>query len=127
MDLATVFKQGKGALMVALIGMAIPFAMGAGVSHTWPEFMGVDPGYLTNKLPFVLFMGIAVSITALPVIARILSDLNFFKSDMGMLIMSAAMINDILGWIIFAIILTMLGGDAESAKGLHGWGWQARL
>ena len=126
-DLGTVFKQGKGALTVALVGMAIPFAMGAGVSFSYPEFMGVAEGYKDNTLPFVLFMGIAVSITALPVIARILSDLNFFKSDMGMLIMSAAMINDILGWVIFAIILTMMGGDSGSADGLHGWGWQGTI
>ncbi len=132
-DLSTVFKQGKGALVVGLLGMAVPFVLGAGLSWAAPEFMGVADAFKHNTLPFILFMGIAVSITALPVIARILSDLNFFKSELGMLIMSAAMINDIAGWIIFAIILTLMGGGAADTAGavvdatLHGWGWQGTI
>ena len=54
-----------------------------------------------------------MSITALPVIAKILMDLNMLKSDLGMLVMSSAMVNDLLGWIGFAMVLALMAqGEA---------------
>jgi Kef-type K+ transport system membrane component KefB len=52
-----------------------------------------------------------MAITALPVIARILMDLNIFKSRMGMLVISSAMINDLIGWLIFSVVLGMIGKE----------------
>jgi len=52
-----------------------------------------------------------MAITALPVIARILMDLNMFKSRMGMLVISSAMINDLIGWLIFSVVLGMIGKE----------------
>ena len=57
---------------------------------------------------FALFMGTALSISALPVIARILMDLDLLKTELGGIIMGAATINDIIGWSIFALILSSL-------------------
>jgi Kef-type K+ transport system membrane component KefB len=50
-----------------------------------------------------------MAITALPVIARVLMDLGLFKSRMGMLVISSAMINDVVGWLIFSVILGLIG------------------
>jgi Kef-type K+ transport system membrane component KefB len=63
-------------------------------------------------LLFSLFMGTAMAISALPVIVRTLMDLNLFKSRMGMMIVSAAMVDDIIGWMIFSIILSFMGKEA---------------
>jgi Kef-type K+ transport system membrane component KefB len=52
-------------------------------------------------------------ITALPVVVRILMDLNLFKSKMGMLIVAAAMVNDIIGWLIFSVILSFMGKSSS--------------
>ena len=123
-DLSIVTKQGKAAVMVSLLGMAVPFAIGFGVAYvcaTQVPHLNLI-GYNANSgmpLPFALFVGIAMSITALPVIAKILMDLNMFKSDMGMLIMSSAMVNDLLGWIGFAMVLAMILPPGESALELH--------
>lgn len=107
-DLATALRQGKAAVLVSAAGVALPFAGGFGAAWLLPGVMGLgDPAM---KLPFALFAGIAMSITALPVIAKILIDLKLLKSDMGMLIMSSAMINDLIGWIVFAVILAMMPG-----------------
>jgi Kef-type K+ transport system membrane component KefB len=57
-------------------------------------------------------MATALSITALPVIAKTLMDLNLYRSDLGMLVVAAAVFNDLVGWIIFAVILGMLGTGA---------------
>lgn len=117
-DLSVVWKQGKAAAWVSLLGMAVPFAMGFGLAYWLPAQIGYD--FSSDKLvPFALFMGIAMSITALPVIAKILLDLNLFRTDLGMLIMSSAMINDLLGWIGFAMVLALVAapdvGVADAA------------
>ena len=120
-DLSIVTKQGKAAVAVSLMGMVIPFAIGFGVAYllavNGPEWIGYNPES-DKALPFALFLGIAMSITALPVIAKILLDMNMFKSDMGMLIMSSAMVNDLLGWIGFAMVLAMILPAGESAMSL---------
>ena len=119
-DLSIVTKQGKAAVLVSVLGMIVPFVVGAGVAYvlaiTATEKLNligynIDAG---SPIPFALFLGIAMSITALPVIAKILMDLNMFKSDMGMLIMSSAMVNDLLGWIGFALVIAMIMPEGES-------------
>ncbi|MEO0514680.1 MAG: cation:proton antiporter [Planctomycetota bacterium] len=111
-DLSIVWKQGKAALFVSLMGMIVPFAAGFGLAYALPNVIGYDPES-DLLFPFALFLGIAMSITALPVIAKILMDLNMFRSDMGMLIMSSAMVNDLLGWIGFAMVLALVAGAAS--------------
>jgi Kef-type K+ transport system membrane component KefB len=105
-DLFVAIRQGKAALYVSLAGVACPFIMGASLAYGVPSWFHYDGG--NDLLPFALFVGIGLSITALPVIAKILMDLNMLKSDIGMLIMAAAMINDLIGWIGFAVILAMI-------------------
>ena len=114
-DLSSVWRQGKAAVSISITGMVFPFAVGALGAWVLAEQLGKDPA--GPLLPFVLFIGIAMSITALPVIAKILLDLNMLKSDLGMLIMSAAMVNDLLGWIGFAIVLAMIETDAATGTG----------
>ncbi|NJN37335.1 MAG: PTS transporter subunit EIIA, partial [Nitrospiraceae bacterium] len=105
--------QGKATLWVSMAGMVVPFVMGFGLAYLLPGVLGFDAS-TGQMLPFALFLGIAMSITALPVIAKILMDLNMFRSDMGMLIMSSAMVNDLLGWIGFAIVLALVAGAAAT-------------
>jgi Kef-type K+ transport system membrane component KefB/mannitol/fructose-specific phosphotransferase system IIA component (Ntr-type) len=105
-ELSVAIKQGKAAALVALIGMAVPFAMGFLVAWFGPWLLGMDD--VPHRAPFAIFVGIALSITALPVIAKILIDLNIFKADLGMLIMSAAILNDVAGWIGFAVVMALL-------------------
>jgi len=105
-DLSIVTKQGKAAGLVSSMSMVVP--LGIGFVFAWFASGWLGMGASDNRLAFALFIGVALSITALPVIAKILMDLNMFKSDMGMLIMSSAMVNDLLGWIGFAIVLAMI-------------------
>lgn len=115
-DLSTVVRQGKATVMVSIAGMLVPFAMGVGLAYAAPNMLGRGTG--AEMLPFALFVGIAMSISALPVIAKILLDLNMSKSDMGMLIMSSAMVNDLVGWIGFAIVLAMIAGGGGGGVGI---------
>jgi len=111
-DLSVAFRQGKAAISVAFFGMIVPFALGFGFSWFFPWLlMAVEPG---KELVFALFFATALSISALPVIAKILKDLNLIKTDMGVIIIASATVNDLLGWIIFAVVLGMMGTGQNS-------------
>jgi Kef-type K+ transport system membrane component KefB/mannitol/fructose-specific phosphotransferase system IIA component (Ntr-type) len=114
-DLTTVWRQGRSALIVAVAGMILPFGLGLGAAAAAPAWFGMVEG--GNKLVFVLFFATALAITALPVIAKILMDLNLYRTDLGMVVVAAAIFNDLVGWIIFAFLLGMMGQES-SANGL---------
>ncbi|UJP66320.1 cation:proton antiporter [Mongoliitalea daihaiensis] len=105
-ELHLVWSQGKSALSISLLGLIVPFILGFVFPYYFPEFFGLVEG---DRLLFSLFMGTAMSITALPVVVRILMDLDLFKTKMGMLIVASAMVNDIIGWLIFSVILSFMG------------------
>lgn len=119
-DLSTIFRQGKSALSVSIGGIVIPFAIGFGVGWVGPLLF--EPGSLGrtdggDALVFSLFLATAMSISALPVIAKTLMDLNLYRSELGMTVIASAVFDDLLGWIIFAIILGMIGSGAADNGG----------
>lgn len=111
-DLHIVWQQGGQAVITSLFGLVVPFALGFVFPYYFPEFFGMAED--SSDFIFALFMGTAMAITALPVIVRILMDTNLFKSRMGLLVVASAMIDDVIGWLIFSVILGMIG------KGGHG-------
>ena len=115
-DLRSIFRQGKSALAVSFFGVIIPFAFGFGAAGLFPRFLGAAPG--ADRLIFALFVGTALSISALPVIAKILMDLNLLRSEMGTVVMSSAMFDDLVGWILFSMILGMMSGGGTSMDGV---------
>ncbi|HBK89563.1 MAG: cation:proton antiporter [Cyclobacteriaceae bacterium] len=114
-DLHIVFQQGKQAIISSTIGLLIPFFLGFIIPYSFPAFFG-DVGS-TNHLLFALFMGTAMAISALPVIVRIMMDLKLFKTRIGMLVVASAMVDDIVGWIIFSVVLSMIGKGGEMSVG----------
>ncbi len=105
-ELHLVWAQGKSAISISLMGLVVPFILGFAFPYFFPTFFGLAEG---DKVLFSLFMGTAMSITALPVVVRILMDMNLFKTKMGMVIVAGAMVNDIIGWLIFSVILSFMG------------------
>lgn len=114
-DLRSIFRQGKSALLVSLFGVAFPFGAGFLAAEIFPEYMGLVPG--ANILIFALFVGTALSISALPVIAKILMDLNLLRTEMGTVIISSAMFDDLVGWILFSFVLGMMHPGADGSIG----------
>lgn len=106
-DLHIVWQQGRQALYTSFFGLVIPFALGFALPYWLSDFFIATDS--KTQLAQALFMGISMAITALPVIVRILMDLNMFKSKMGMLVISSAMISDLVGWLVLSVVLTMLG------------------
>jgi Kef-type K+ transport system membrane component KefB len=94
-------------LAVSAAGSVIPFLIGYGIGTCWPDIVGYDqssPGAV-----FAVFIGIAMSVSALPVIARTLMDMGLYRSRIGIITMSAVTIDDLLGWIGFSLMLSLLG------------------
>jgi Kef-type K+ transport system membrane component KefB/mannitol/fructose-specific phosphotransferase system IIA component (Ntr-type) len=114
-DLRSIFRQGKSALLVSIFGVIVPFALGFGSAGLFPHFLGAGDG--ADHLIFALFVGTALSISALPVIAKILMDLNLLRTEMGTIVMSSAMFDDLVGWILFSMILGMMNAGSHSAGG----------
>ena len=115
-DLRSIFRQGKSALLVSFFGVIIPFALGFAAAGAFPRFLGAEAG--ASRLIFALFVGTALSISALPVIAKILMDLNLIRTEMGTVVMSSAMFDDLVGWILFSMILGMMNTGSHSLGGV---------
>ena len=105
-ELSVIRQQGKTAFKTSLIGLIIPLVLGFFVGKYFYAFLGESA--TQNNLAFSLFMGTAMAISALPVIARTLMDLNLFKTKIGMIIITAAMFDDLIGWILFSVVLGMI-------------------
>ena len=115
-DLRSIFRQGKSALLVSFFGVLVPFGVGFGTAWFFPRYLGAQAS--ADQLIFALFVGTALSISALPVIAKILMDLNLLRSEMGTVVMSSAMFDDLVGWILFSLILGMMKADPHSWSGV---------
>jgi Kef-type K+ transport system membrane component KefB len=99
-NLARLSNRPQTIILTSLMGILIPFGLGYGAVLAFPTLWGSQGGFI---LP--VFIGTALSISALPVIARILLDLNLLDKEIGGVIMTSAVINDLIGWALFAATL----------------------
>lgn len=111
-DLSSVWRQGRVALLVCSSGLLLPFALGAGLGHVGGSWLGAVDGI--DPSVFVLFVATALSISALPVIVKTLKDLDILRSDLGMVVVPAAIAQDLIGWMCFALVLGMMGRSDHS-------------
>ena len=102
LDFGAVWEQRQTALKISLLSMAIPFFMGCGLGVAMhSRFHGVAG----NKIAFLLFVGVGLSTTAFPVLARMLRDQSTGDEKLNMLALVCAAIADVLGWMLLAIAL----------------------
>src|SRR5262249_11729301 len=101
--------------LTSVFGIVLPLAGGLILGWVLPDRDLVDPGH---RWLFALFIGVALSISALPVIAKTLLDLGLFKTDIGLLVMAAAMANDLVGWLAFSVLVGPMRGGGIDLKAL---------
>ena len=102
--------------LVAAMVFAVPFAAGLGVGFVLYADHHTVAGAAIDRVPFVLFVGAAVSITAFPVLARIIDDHGLRHTRVGALAVSCAAVNDVLSWVALAVAL--LAEDGHSGLAL---------
>jgi Kef-type K+ transport system membrane component KefB/nucleotide-binding universal stress UspA family protein len=100
-DVRLLRNLGRTALGASLFGMVVPFVFGFGLGWWMPESYVAAPEHRTL---FSLFLATAMSISAMPVIAKILLDLDLTRRNIGVVILSAGVVDDTTGWIILSLI-----------------------
>src|SRR6218665_3609714 len=108
--LQLMLKRGRPAIYTSFTSRVIPFMLGFAAVWFFPDFFHYTPD---RKLVYAMFFGIAMAVSALPVITRILMDLNLFKTKVGMIIIAAAIFDDLTGWLIFSFVLSLMGQAGE--------------
>ena len=112
-NLATLIKERRVVALTSLVGIALPFSVGLLWGLNLPNAYLPDPN---RRILFSLFMATALSISAIPLVAKILMDMNLLRTSVGQTILGSAIVNDLVGWILFAVILSMLN------TATHGYG-----
>ena len=108
-DLGLIRRLGRAATIVSAGSLIVPAAAGFAVGWLIPAaFVGSD----TERYIFALFIAAALSISSLPVIAKILSEMGLMRRNFGQLTLAAGMANDVVGWIGLGFIagLAQAGG-----------------
>src|SRR5262245_60781561 len=116
-NVSSLRRQGRSVALTSILGIALPFAFGAGLVVLWPS-LWVPEGPLGLR-GMAIFLGTALSISALPVIARTLMDLGLHKTEAGTVVLAAATVDDLIGWCLFAGILGAF--DPKSGAGRSPW------
>lgn len=102
MDISSIKRTGKKAILIAIAGMILPFLLGVSFS-----FFLRQKTQMVKQGTFILFLGVALSVTAFPVLARILAELKLLNKEIGQIAMSSALVNDIVAWTVLAFALAM--------------------
>ncbi|TIA68946.1 hypothetical protein D6C83_01490 [Aureobasidium pullulans] len=112
-DLRYLASNWKIALSVGLAGMALPFGLGCGIAyglyHQFSDEDGTEPVAFGT---FMLFVGVAMAITAFPVLCRILTELKLLSTSVGVIVLSAGAGNDVTGWVLLALCVALVNSGS---------------
>ena len=114
LDLKTIRERGRAAIVISHASIVAPFLLGAMLAIVlYPTLAGDRVTFLG----FALFMGAAMSVTAFPVLARILRERNLVRTPVGALAITVAAIDDISAWCILAVVVVIVratGGNGAT-------------
>jgi Kef-type K+ transport system membrane component KefB len=113
LDLKMIMKQAYGAVIMSHAGIIIPFTLGMGIAYfIYTEFAPAGISFLS----FALFMGITMSITAFPVLARILKERGLTRTNLGITALTCAAADDLTAWCVLAAVIALVkSGSSVSA------------
>lgn len=108
-DVALIKRHARTAMGVSFGGIIVTFATGFLLGQYLPDFLLADSD---ARLVFSLFVATAMSISAIPVIAKVLMDLNLMRRDVGQTIIAAGMSDDTIGWMLLSTVAGLASGEA---------------
>jgi Kef-type K+ transport system membrane component KefB len=100
-DLKLVRRKGITAARISVGGLVVPLGLGVGLGFVLPAFL-LMPG--TERVVFASFIGVAMGVSAIPVIAKTLLEMRLLHRNVGQLIMTAATVDDIVGWLLLSMV-----------------------
>ncbi|KAI0068739.1 cation/H+ exchanger [Artomyces pyxidatus] len=111
-DTRVIKKNAKAATAISLAGLVVPFGLGAALAvPIYHRF--VDPS--VNYGYFILFVSVAVGITAFPVLCRVLTEVKLLDTTVGVLVLSAGVGNDVVGWVLLALTVALVNASSGLA------------
>lgn len=113
LDPQQVARHGRSAVAISHASIVVPFLLGTGLALVLYPEAGAAGIPLTG---FSLFMGISMSVTAFPVLSRILSDLGMGKSPLGTTVLTCAAVDDVTAWCLLAVVVGVV--EARASHGL---------
>ncbi|KAH8703189.1 putative K homeostasis protein Kha1 [Talaromyces proteolyticus] len=112
-DLRFLVSNWRISASVSAAGMALPFGLGCAVSYGLYNQFRNDPGVVHVDFgTYLLFVGIAMAITAFPVLCRILTELKLLSTNVGVIVLSAGVGNDVTGWILLALCVALVNAGS---------------
>jgi Kef-type K+ transport system membrane component KefB len=96
-------ENGRAVILVSALGLAAPFVLGLAVA--WTSHDNLAPN--VNVLGYSLFLATALAITAVPILGRIMMEFGLTRTPMGVITITSAAINDVVGWITLAIVTAL--------------------
>jgi Kef-type K+ transport system membrane component KefB len=115
LDVALIRGKERAAATISLASVALPFALGIGLAALLHGNHGVVDGEDVPFLAFALFIGASMSVTAFPVLARILTERGMHRTAIGALALACAAVDDVLAWSMLAVVLAVAAAEG-------GWG-----
>ena len=103
-DLKLVRKVGRAAITISVAGIVVPFVCGFALGHVLPDSLLPHP---EARLVASLFLGTALSISSVKIVAVVVREMNFMRRNVGQIIVATAIIDDTIGWIIIAMIFSL--------------------
>ncbi|MBL8799976.1 MAG: cation:proton antiporter, partial [Planctomycetia bacterium] len=112
--------HGRSAVAISVAGVALPFALGVALAGWMVEHIEPHPARPgpVPTLGFTLFLGVAMSITAIPVLARIMMELGITRTRVGTVTIAAAAVDDASGWVLLAAIAATVNAQFEIGRSL---------
>lgn len=108
-DAGVIVRNARLSASIGLAGMVLPFGLGAALSYpVYNQFIPEDVAFTH----FMLFAGVAFSITAFPVLCRILTELKLLDTTVGIVVLSAGVANDIVGWTLLALSVALVNAGS---------------
>lgn len=111
-DIPLIKRKGKTVLSIAAGGLILPFLSGFLMAVYLPDFLVQDQH---ERIVFDLFVATSMAVSSIPVVAKVLIDLNLMRRDLGQTILAAGMVDDTTAWILLSVILGLAGGAAVTA------------
>ncbi len=103
-DLKLVRESGRASLSASIAGIVVPFLCGVALGEALPDAMLPDP---SKRLITSLFLGTALSIASVKIVATVIREMNFMRRKAGQVILASAIIDDTVGWMITAVIFSL--------------------
>jgi Kef-type K+ transport system membrane component KefB/nucleotide-binding universal stress UspA family protein len=118
-DLKLVRKMGFAAVAIALCGIAFPFVCGFLLGQFGPASLFGTAGAGNGRLVTSLFLGTALSISSIKIVAIVVREMNFMRRNLGQIIVATAIMEDTCGWVIIAITFGIAGAGGGGQGGIN--------